>query len=165
MCRRGCVVSRNMKHSPFPVAFPFSSSCGRNTEQLLEEMRTTGGCCSAHIQPKTSPPRPDWLTPADWAVWGCCSASWLADLQFDWVCDCLTDWHTDSLSVWLPVCLSGRPAGWVYLEALMLCWVSSFLTWTHKGPCRQTGLLQHQPPSRPEGWDVSVCITVGPVSP
>lgn len=118
---------------------------------MLEERRTTGGGL-AHIQTKPPLPAEIWLTPADWAVW---AVAQLSDLQFDWVSDCVADWHTDSLSVWLPVllsvpllvCLTGRPAGWVYLEALMFRWLHSFLTWTHKGFCTQTEVCCYTTPS------------------
>lgn len=75
------------------------------------------------------------LTAADWAIWAqlpdwpiynltvCLTVS-LTDIltpcQFDYLSHCLSVWLTDS------------PAGLFYLEALMLRWVGSFLTWTHK---------------------------------
>ncbi len=106
-----------------------------------------GSYSNLHSQPKS-----DWLQLTG---------------QFGLLLSCLSDWFTIWLSVrlccwlayWLPVsliacltvcpfvCLTGRFAGGVCLEALMFCWLRSFLTWTHKGFWTQTEVCCYTTPS------------------
>lgn len=113
-----------MKHSPVPVAFPFSSSCGGDTQSkrsflCVTERETTGGRTSAHITPSPG------LTDTSWP---CC----LTDLQCDWLFTESPTVPKKKKSHWLSHIMSPPELPACLSSCLSVC-ISSFLTWTHEG--------------------------------
>lgn len=138
--------------SPFPVAFPFSSSCGSYTEQVLEDRRTTGGRCLA--------PRSVWLQLTE-PLGLSCLTGWFTSWPSVWLSHWLTYWLRVSLTTCLTVCLSDLLTGLLAFSIWRLwCFAELAHSWPGhtKGFCTQTVVWCDTTPTSPGRSTLPYCL-------